>query len=305
MVIGYGAGGGYDLYGRLAAEFLSKHIPGHPNIVPQNMPGAGSFVAAKYMYEVAPKDGTFLASLSQTLAMDTASGRVTGVDASKMHYIGRIVTNIDTGVALPKSGIKSFDDVRKKEVSVGVTGGASTAVLLPASLNKYGGAKFKLVRGYKGSTEIVLAMERGEVSMVGAIGLPLMTVRHADWLKGGANIIYQAAIKRHRLLPNVPALPELGTTEDGKKVLRVIGSTAEIGRSIITTPGVPAERVAALRKAFQEMIHDPDFIAQCKKRNVMLDPATGEEMDQIVKETMELPKPLVSQIADLVKTKKK
>jgi tripartite-type tricarboxylate transporter receptor subunit TctC len=304
MVIGYGAGGGYDLYGRLAAEFLTKHIPGHPTIVPQNMPGAGSFRAAKYLNEAAPHDGTVLASLSQTLATDTAAGSVTGLDATKFRYIGRITTNIDMGVALPRSGIKSFAEVRKREVTVGVTGGASTAVLLPTSLNKYAGAKFKLVRGYKGSAEILLAAERGEVEVIGATGLPNALVRKPGWInKGEVTILYQAALKRHRLLPNTPALPELGLTDEGKAVLRVIASTAEVGRSIVTTPGVPAERVAALRKAFQDMLKDPDFVATCKQRHLMVDPASGEEIDAHVKETVSLPKSIVSQVGALAKSK--
>jgi tripartite-type tricarboxylate transporter receptor subunit TctC len=303
MIIGYGAGGGYDLYGRLAAEFLAKHIPGHPMIVPQNMPGAGSFRAAKYLNEAAPHDGTVLASLSQTLATDTAAGSVTGLDATKFHYIGRITTNIDLGVALPRSGIKSFAEVRKREVSVGVTGGASTAVLLPSSLNKYGGARFKLVRGYKGAAEIILAAERGEVEVIGATGLPNTIVRNPGWLKGEVTILYQAALKRHRLLPNTPALPELGITDEGKAVLRVIASTAEVGRSIVTTPGVPAERLAALRKAFQDMLNDPDFVTACKQRHLMVDPASGEDIDAIVKETVSLPKAIVSQVGELTKVK--
>jgi tripartite-type tricarboxylate transporter receptor subunit TctC len=304
MIIGYGAGGGYDLYGRLAAEFLAKHIPGNPTIVPQNMPGAGSFKAAKYLYEAAPHDGTVIGSLSQTLAADTAGGSVTGLDATKFRYLGRITTNIDMGVALPRSGIKSIAEVRKREVSVGVTGGASTAVLLPASLNKYGGTKFKLVRGYKGAAEIILAAERGEVEVIGATGLPNLLVRNPGWItKGEAVILYQAALKRHRLLPKTPALPELALSDEGRAVLRVIASTAEIGRSVVTTPDVPAERVAALRKAFQAMLQDPAFLETCKKRNLMVDPATGEEIDAIVKETMALPKSIVAQVGALAKSK--
>ena len=304
MIIGYGAGGGYDLYGRLAGEFLARHIPGNPAILPQNMPGAGSFVAAKYLAEVAPKDGTVIASLSQTLAMDSAGSTGSGLDATKFHYLGRITTNIDLGVAQLKTGIKSFDDVRTKEYSVGVTGGASTAVLLPSALNAYGGAKFKLVRGYRGAADVLLAMERGEVDVVGATGIPNMLVRHPDWLKGGATVIYQAALKRHRLLPNVPALPELGLTDEGKQILRAIASTAELGRSIVTTPGVPPERLAALRQAFQDMLKDPEFLATCAKRHLMVDPGTGEEMDAIVKETMALPKETVMKVGDLVKAKR-
>ena len=161
MLIGYGPGGGYDIYGRLIAEFLPRHLPGHPTIIAQNMPGAGSFVAAKYIYEIAPKDGTVLGSLAQTLALDSLTNTSAKLDVANMPYVGRVVTNIDTGVALPKSGIKSFDDVRAKPYTVGASGGGSTTVLFPTALNAYAGAKFKLVRGYSGTNDILLAMERG------------------------------------------------------------------------------------------------------------------------------------------------
>ena len=125
MLIGYGPGGGYDIYGRLVAEFLPRHLPGNPTIVAQNMPGAGSFVAAKYMYDVAPKDGTVFGSLAQTLALDSMTNTNAKLDVAKMPYIGRVVTNIDTGVALPKTGIESFEDVRAKQYNVGASGGGS------------------------------------------------------------------------------------------------------------------------------------------------------------------------------------
>jgi tripartite-type tricarboxylate transporter receptor subunit TctC len=300
MVIGYGAGGGYDLYGRLAAEFLGKHIPGNPNVVPQNMPGGGSFRAAQFLHSVAAKDGTYLGSVSQTLALDTAMAEKRLLDATELRYLGRLTTNIDTGVALLKTGIKSFDDVRNKQYTVGTTGGASTAVLLPSSLNAYGGAKFKLVKGYQGAADVLIALERGEVEVAGAVGVPNLLTRHPDWLKGGATILYQAALNRHPLLPNVPTLPELGWTDEGKMVLRAIASTAEIGRSILTTPGVPPERLAALRKAFAEMLKDPAFLAAAKKRNITIEPGTGEAMDEIVRDTMRTPKNVLKSISALI-----
>ncbi len=301
MLIGYGPGGGYDLYGRLVAEFLPKHIPGSPTIVAQNMPGGGSFVAAKYMNEVAPKDGTVFGSLAQTLAIDSVVNPANKLDVTKFHYIGRVVTNIDTGAALPRSGIKSFEDVRARQYNVGASGGGSTTVLFPSSLNAYGGAKFKLVRGYKGTNDILLAMERGEVDIVGAYGLPGILVSHPGWInKGEAVILYQAALKRHRLLPNVPTLPELATSDEGREVLRAVASTGEIGRSIITTPGVPAERIAALRAAFAAMLKDPDFLAACEKRKFMVDPGTGEELDAIVQDTLRLPESVIKKVGQLM-----
>jgi tripartite-type tricarboxylate transporter receptor subunit TctC len=289
ILIGYGPGGGYDLYARLVAEFLPRHLPGNPAIVPENMPGAGSFVAAKYLADVAPKDGTVLGSLAQTLALDSAVGGPAKVNAANFRYIGRVTTNIDTGVALPASGIKSFNDVRKNEYSVGASGGGSTTVLYPVALNAFGGAKFKIVRGYKGTTEILLAMERGEVDITGAYGLPGMLVSHPGWIdRGEATVLYQAALKRHHLLPNVPTLPELATSDEGRVILHAIAGTAEIGRSIIAGPDVPAARLAALRAAFAAMLKDADFLAACEQRHFMVDPAGGEEMDAIAHETFAL-----------------
>src|SRR5665213_2700091 len=131
ILIGYGPGGGYDIYGRMVAEFLPRHLPGKPTIIAQNMPGAGSFAAAKYIYDVAPKDGTVFGSLAQTLALDSMTNTGAKIDVAKMPYIGRLVTNIDVGAALAKTGIKSFDDVRSKQYNVGASGGGSTTVLFP------------------------------------------------------------------------------------------------------------------------------------------------------------------------------
>ena len=301
MLIGYGPGGGYDLYGRLVAEFLPKHIPGNPTIVPQNMPGGGSFVAAKFMAEAAPKDGTVFGSLAQTLALDSMTNTSVKLDITKFNYLGRVVTNIDTGVALPKSGKKSFEDVRQKQYVVGTSGGGSTTVLFPSALNAYGGAKFKLVRGYSGTTDIILAMERGEVDIVGAYGLPGMLVSQPNWVhKKEANILYAASLKRHRLLPDVPTLPELATSDEGRVVLQAAASTGEFGRSILTTPGVPAERLAALRTAFATMLKDPDFLAAAEKRNLMVDPGSGEEMDAIVRETLKLPQDVAVKVGKMM-----
>jgi tripartite-type tricarboxylate transporter receptor subunit TctC len=301
MLIGYGPGGGYDIYGRLVAEFLPRHLPGNPTIIPQNMPGAGSFVAAKYIYDVAPKDGTILGSLAQTLALDSMTSTSAKLEVAKMPYIGRVVTNIDTGVALPKSGIKSFEDVRAKPYIVGASGGGSTTVLFPTALNAYAGAKFKLVRGYSGTTDILLAMERGEVDIVGAYGLPGILVSHPGWVHHGeATVLFQASLKRHRLLPNVPTLPELALSDEGREVLHAAASTGEIGRSILTTPGVPPERLRALRSAFRALLEDPDFLAACEKRKLMVDGATGEEIDEMVRETLRLPQAVAEKIGQMM-----
>ena len=208
MIIGYGAGGGYDLYGRLAAEFLGRHIPGDPTIVPQNMPGAWQLQGcAISRIRRRRRTAPILGSVAQTIALDTAMAGDPALDATKLpvHRPAAPAT-VDTGVASLQSGIHSFDDVRKKiRDAVGTSGGASTAVLYPAALNGFAGAKFKLVKGYQGVANVVLALERGEVEVGGAVGLPLLlgkTPRLAQM--GGATIIYQAALTRDRLIPDVP-----------------------------------------------------------------------------------------------------
>jgi tripartite-type tricarboxylate transporter receptor subunit TctC len=300
MLVGYGPGGGYDIYARLVAQFLPRHLPGHPTITPQNMPGAGSLLAAKYIYNVAPKDGTVLGSLAQTLALDSVTNPGAKIDVAKMAYIGRVASNVDVGVALVSTGIKSFADVRATQYKVGASGGGSTTVLFPTALAAYAGAKFKIVRGYSGTAEILLAMERGEVDIVGAYGLPGMLVSHPDWVQGGAVPLYQAALKRDPLLPDVPAIPELALSDEGRLVLRAAASTAEIGRSIITTPGVPPERLTALRAAFRAMLADPEFLAECRNRQAMVAGASGEEMDELVRETMQLPPAILDKISQMM-----
>jgi len=302
LIIGFGTGGGYDVYARLLGRFIGNHIPGKPTIVAQNMPGAGSLVAAKYIAEVAPKDGTVLGSLAQTLALDSLTSGGAKLNVASMPYVGRVVTNIDTGAALLKSGIKSFEDVRAKEYTVGASGGGSTTVLFPTALKTYAGAKFKLVRGYSGTTDILLAMERGEVDIVGAYGLPGILVSHPDWVhEGRATFVFQASLKRHRLLPDVPTLPELALSDEGRDVLRAAASTGDIGRSIITTPGLPPERLRALRTAFNDMLKDPDFLAETERRKLMIEGATGEEIDDIVRETLRLPPALAEKIGQMMR----
>jgi len=293
MIIGYGPGGGYDLYGRLAAEFLGRHIPGNPSIVPENMPGGGSLKAILYLYQVAPQDGTYLGSVSQQLAANAVTDEKNKMDVARLHYLGRFTSNIDVGVALPQAGIKSFEDARKRQIVVGAENG-SMSLIYAQALNTYGGAKLKIVKGYNGSADIQLAAERGEVDVNGSYSLPAVLVSHPDWVRDGtAVILYQNALKRFPQIPQVPTLTELMLTDEGRTVARVVAGMAEIGRSILTTPGVPEDRLAALRAAFQEMLKDPDFLAACAKRNLMLDPASGQDMDAINQDTMNLPKPIV------------
>lgn len=303
IVIGYGAGGGYDIYGRVFAEHFGRFLPGKPNVIAQNMDGAGSFVAAKYLYNVAPQDGTTFGSLAQTLPLDWAmSDQHRDLDASRMPYIGRLLANIELGTGLPGAAFTSFEDAKQRQIVVGATGASTPGFLLPTALNRYGGAKFKIVSGYKGSNDVLLAAERKEVELIGAVGLATIMVRNPQWVtQRQAPIMYQLALSRNDLLPHVPALAELGQTGEGRDVLRALASSSEIGRSIITTPNVPPERLAALRSAFNAMMADPDVVRSMESRKIPLSPLRGEEVDRISRETLATPKHILQQVLSLSK----
>jgi tripartite-type tricarboxylate transporter receptor subunit TctC len=301
LIVGYPAGGNYDLYGRLAVEFLGRHIPGNPTVIAVNMPGAGGFRAIEYLYKVAAQDGTHLGSVAQQLAMTLLVDNKLGIDPTRFNYLGRIATNVDIAVALPKSGIKSFEDARKRELTVGAGNTSSTSAVFARALNTYAGSKFKIVTGYRGTAEIQLAVERGEIEVNGSESLAVMLASHPDWLKGKAVILYQSTLTRAPQIPQVPTMLELAKSDEGRMVMRVLGGTAEIGRSILTTPGVPPERLAALRKAFAAMAKDPQFLAAVEKRKILVDPAPGEQMDTLTRETMKLPGEVVEALKRLLK----
>jgi tripartite-type tricarboxylate transporter receptor subunit TctC len=289
LVIGYGPGGSYDLYGRLAAEFLGRHIPGNPTVVPVNMPGAGGFKAIDYLYRVAPQDGTHLGATAQQLAMTVLVDTKMGIDAARFNYVGRLVSMIDVAVALPKSGLKSFEDTRKREVTVGAGQSTSTSAIYARALNVYAGSKFKIITGYSGTNEIQLAVERGEVDVNGGESLPTIIVQNPEWLQGKAVLLFQSGLQRFPQLSQVPTMMELASSDEGRRVMSVLAGTAEVGRAILTTPGVPAERLSVLRSAFAAMVKDPQFLATAKKRNIMIDPAPSEHIDAVTRETMKLP----------------
>jgi tripartite-type tricarboxylate transporter receptor subunit TctC len=299
IVVGYGSGGGYDLYARLVAQFLGKHIPGNPSVIVQNMPGAGGLRAARNLATAAAKDGTVLGMLAQTLPFDTLLGYTSDVDAGRLTWIGRAAMNVEVGVALAKSGITSVDDLRKREVPVAGTGGTASSTVVPFLLNKLAGTRFKLIAGYKSANEALVTMERGEVDMVGAIGIATIFSRHAARLKDGTlKIIYQSALTRHPSIPNVPTIGELGNDKDDRAILDLFASGSAIGRALVAPPDVPPARAAALRRALAATLADPELVALSKKGNLVLEPGSAEELEGIVRKVLATPKP----IADKAKT---
>ncbi len=288
--IGYTAGGSYDLYGRLIARHLGKHIPGNPSVVAQNMPGAGSLKAANYTYDVAPKDGTALAVVVESAALEQAlANPAVQYDASKFSYIGRVATSNNVFMQWHTSKVQSIEDSKKLESSMAGTGPGSIAETVPRLLNALAGTKFKIISGYPASNEAMLAMERGEVEGAGS-SWAAVSVGKKDWLRERKiRIILQTTPQRSKELPDAPALPEMGKTPQDKQVFELYASGSAIGRSLIGPPGIPQDRVRTLREAFDAMVKDPEFIADVQKLNVELDPLPGEQVQQSIIRTLAVP----------------
>jgi tripartite-type tricarboxylate transporter receptor subunit TctC len=290
LIIGYSSGGTYDLYARLVARYLASYIPGKPLIVPRNMPGAGSRAAANWVYNVAPKDGTVLATADQSLSLQQAAGdKRINFDTTKFIYIGNPNIENNTTAAWYKSGIKTLEDAKTREVTAGATGG-STSSQYPKAMNVLLGTRFKIILGYPGGNDVNLALERGEVEVRGSNSWTSWKATRPDWIaEKKINILVQIGLAKAPDLPDVPLLMDLAANDNDRRLLRALSSSTHIGRPIFTTPGVPAERVAALRKAFDTMVHDPAFIEETKREKFDIDPTTGDSMQQIVNEMMAMP----------------
>jgi tripartite-type tricarboxylate transporter receptor subunit TctC len=288
--IGYTAGGSYDLYGRMVARHLGKHLPGAPIVVAQNMPGAGSLKAANYIYEVAPKDGTALGVVVETAALEQALANPAALyDAAKFNWIGRVATSNNIFMQWHTSKVQSIEDSRRLESSLAGTGPGSIAETVPRLVNALAGTRFKLVRGYAASTEAMLAMERGEVEGASS-SWAAVSLAKKDWLREKKiRIILQTAPERIAELPDAPALPELATTAEDKQVYELYASGSAIGRAVIAPPGLPPDRVKVLRAAFEAMLRDGEFIAELQKANVEFDPLPGERVQALIVRTLNVP----------------
>jgi tripartite-type tricarboxylate transporter receptor subunit TctC len=303
ILVGFEAGGGYDLYARALAQFLGRHIPGQPTVIVQNMPGAGGLRAARHLASVAPKDGTALGMLAQTLPFDTVLGYTADIDAGAFNWIGRIAMNVEVGATFARSGITSIETARNREILTGGTGGTASSTILPLLLNKLAGTRFKLISGYNGANDVLLAMERGEVEMVGATGISTMMAQHAAWLRDGTvRLIYQSAMSRHPAIPDVPRISELGAGVEDKQILDLYAAGSVIGRALIAPPGVPADRVAVLRLAMASTLADPEMLAYAKRHGIAVEVGSGDEINAIVRDMLATPKPVLSKGREILES---
>lgn len=301
IVIGFTVGGGYDAYARLVARHMGEHIPGKPGIVPRNMAGAGSRTAAAFIHGVAPKDGTAMGIADQSIPLEQALGDV-GVkfDSREFNWIGN--PNADNNVLTTwhTSPVKTIDDARKVDVTVGATG-FNTSSQYPTVLNAVAGTKFRVILGYPGGNEINLAMERGEVAGRGSNAWASYKSTRPDWIaEKKINILVQIGLRKASDLPDVPLLMDVAANDLDKAALRLLSAPTTIGRPFFAPPGVPAERVRALRAAFNAMVKDTAFLEEAKKLNLDIDAVSGEELQKIVSEIIDAPAPVKKRLAELL-----
>jgi tripartite-type tricarboxylate transporter receptor subunit TctC len=290
VTIGYTAGGSYDLYGRTIARHLGKHIPGQPTVIAQNMPGAGSLKAANYLYEVAPRDGTALGVIVESAALEQAlANPAVQYDATRFSYIGRVATSNNIFMQWHSSKVQSLADSRRMESSLAGTGPGSIADTVPKLLNALSGTNFKLITGYPASSEAMLAMERGEVEGASSSWAAVKVGKQAWLREKKIRIILQTTPERVAELPDVPSLGEIGDTPEDRAVFALYASGSAVGRSLLAPPGLPPERVQALRDAFQAMVRDAEFVGDLQRMNVELDPLPGEQVTQLAVRALAVP----------------
>ena len=301
LVIGYSPGATYDLYARLVSRHMGNHIPGNPRIVPRNLAGAGSRVAVNYLYNVAAQDGTALATADQSLAVEQAMGdKQLTVDVNKLQWIGNPVVSNNTSVAWHTSQIRSVDDARAREVTMGATG-SSTSSQYPRLMNALLGTKFKVILGYPGANDINLAMERGEVAGKGSDSWAAWKATRPDWLRDKKiNILVQIGLTKNPEMGDTPLLMDLAKNDEDRQVMKLLSTSVVIGRPIFAGPGVPAERVTVLRRAFDAMVRDADFIREAREAKMDLDPVSGEELQKLVGEIVATPKHIADRLIDII-----
>jgi tripartite-type tricarboxylate transporter receptor subunit TctC len=299
LIIGYSVGGGYDLYGRLVSRHIGKHIPGRPAIVPQNMTGAGSLRAAQYIYSVAPKDGTVFGTFGRTIATQPLLTPATApFNGTKFSWLGSVTNEVSTCVTWHTSPVKTWKDILAKEVAFGGEGpGADPDVYALLYKNVFG-ARIKLVTGYHGTSDTTLAMERGEVDGLCGLSWSTLKARHLEWMNAKKiNIIIQAALRKQPELANVPLASDLTQDREKLQILKLFLASQETARPFAAPPELPADRKAALIRAFDATMKDPEFLAEAQKLNMDVNSLNAESVNEILAELYATPKAVLEKAA--------
>ena len=294
MIIGYAPGGGYDLYGRVLAQHMSKHIPGNPKIIPQNMPGAGSLKAANYIFSVGRKDGTTIGTFARNMVISQLMGHAK-FDTREFSWIGSVTKDTSLCVSWHTSPIKTWNDVMTKQFTVGGEGADADPDIFAKLYKNLFGANFRLASGFPGTSNIALGMQRGEVHGLCGLSWSTLKSQHPDWLRDKrVNLLIQAAPVRDPELPDVLMASDLVKTEEQKQILEFAVVSQTIARPIAAPPGIPADRKAALRAAFEATVRDPTFLADAKRLQLDVRPVNGADVDKMIAELYTTPKDVVA-----------
>jgi tripartite-type tricarboxylate transporter receptor subunit TctC len=300
---GYTVGGGYDLYTRLLARHIGRYLPGNPTVVPKNMEGAASIRFANWLYNVAPKDGTAFGTIGRGTAIDPLLGQPGAqFDGTKFNWIGSANDEVSVCVAWHTVGMTTFDDLLHRELLIGGTGPGDDTIQFPKVLAGVLGAKLKIIAGYPGGNDAVLAMERGELQ--GRCGWSYSSIKaaHPDWLaQKKVAILVQFALAKHPELADVPLVTDLAQTEDQRKLLRFVFARQVMGRPYLAPPGVPPATVAALRRAFMATMADKDFLADAGRSKLEITPVSGERIQALVTDLYRTPPELTKRLAEMLK----
>jgi len=301
----FAPGGTYDLYSRLVATHLPNFIPGNPRIIVQYMPGAGGLTGAVHLATQSPQDGTEIGMVDRAIAVNQVQ-RTVGVllDANRFQWIGSVSSYGGVLQVAGRTGVKTADDLRQIPLVIGSWGVETSSYTMPVLLNALAGTKFKVVTGYRGAAEVDLAVESGEVDGRISSWSTLKYTKAAQLAEGKVAVVMQSGLKRNPDLPRVPLIGELAATEQGRRILEFIDSDSGIGWSVVAPPGVPLDRVAALRQAFDRMVEDPKFLGDAQAKHLDVVPSTGQEIEALVRRTVSVPREDIDAMNKLLSAKR-
>ena len=295
VVVSYNPGGGYDLSARVLARHMGRHIPGEPTLVARNMPGAGSLTLANWLYSVAPKDGLDFGIFGRTVPIDPLLG-TKGVqfDALKYTWLGSTSNEVSTCVAWRDAPVQKAEDLFTKELTVGASGAASPSAVFPYLFNSILGTKIKVINGYTSSATILTALEAGELNGFCAWGWVPMKAMRADWIRDRKfNVLFQIGLARHKDHPETPLVLDLAKTPEDRELLEILVAPQVFARPFAAPPGIPADRAAALREAFDKTVRDPAFIEEAERLVLEPDLVDHQMLEGVLRRIYAAPKPLL------------
>ena len=302
IAVGFSPGGSSSLYAQTLTRPMGRYLPGNPTFIVQHMPGAGGLIAANHITTNAARDGTEFAITSRTAALEPLLGNANAkFDASKFNWVGNANIENSVCIAWHTAPVTSVQDVFKTELVVGGASSAAQEVMYPRAFNRLLGTRFKVVTGYPGSTEILLAIERGEVHGFCGIGWTFVKLRKNDWLREKKiNVLFQMALAKHPDIPDVPAILDFAKTPEDRQVIEFLFAPQDMGRPFFAPPGVPAERVAALRAAFARTLKDAEFLAEAEKQGIEVQFVPGEDIQKLVERIYASPKTVIDRAKAVV-----